>query len=153
MAIVRFADRPYYRNPWAEFEKMRRDMDLLTRGMLGGGTLNRERANVYPALLISEDEQAIYVEAEVAGVRPEDIDISLEGETLTIKGERKPLTPEEKVSYHRREVEYGMFNRAVTLPTRINGDKITARSADGILYITLPKAEEVKPKKISVAVG
>ena len=84
MAIVRFSDRPYYRNPWAEFEKMRRDMDLLSKGMLGG-RLSREQASVYPALLISEDEQAIYVEAEVAGVRPEDIDISLEGETLTIK--------------------------------------------------------------------
>lgn len=152
MAIVRFGDRPYYRNPWAEFEKMRREMDLLTSGMSGGRPA-REQANVYPALLISEDARTIYVEAEVAGVRPEDIDISVEGETLTIKGERKPLTPEDKVSYHRREVEYGLFNRAVTLPTRINVDKISARSADGILYITLPKAEEVKPKRISVAVG
>lgn len=152
MAIVRFGDRPYYRNPWAEFEKMRREMDFLSKRMQGGGP-NPEHANVYPALLISEDENAIYVEAEVAGVRPEDAEISIEGETLTIKGERKAPVLEEKVSYHRREVEYGTFNRAVTLPTRINVEKITARSVDGILYITLPKAEEVKPKKISVAVG
>jgi len=123
----------------------------LSRRVLGGGP-HPDRANVYPALLISEDEDAIHVEAEVAGVRPEDVEISIEGETLTIKGERKTPTLEEKVSYHRREVEYGTFNRAVTLPTRINVDKISARSADGILFITLPKAEEVKPKKISVAV-
>ena len=152
MAIVRFSDRPYYRNPWAEFEKMRREMDFLTNRVMGGRP-TRQEANVYPALLISEDEHAIYVEAEVAGVRPEDVDISVEGETLTIKGERKPSTPEEKVSYHRREVEYGSFNRAVTLPTRINTEKVSARAEDGILYITLPKAEEVKPKKITVAVG
>lgn len=152
MAIVRFGDRPYYRNPWAEFEKMRREMDLFSKRAMGGGP-NPEYANVYPALLISEDENAIYVEAEVAGVRPEDAEISIEGETLTIKGERKAPALEEKGSYHRREVEYGTFNRAVTLPTRIDVDKITARSANGILYITLPKAEEVKPKKISVAVG
>lgn len=152
MAIVRFGDRPYYRNPWAEFEKMRREMDLFSKRVLGGGP-KAEHANVYPALLISEDANAIYVEAEVAGVRPEDAEIFIEGETLTIKGERKAPAQEEKVSYHRREVEYGTFNRAVTLPTRIDVDKISARSEDGILYITLPKAEEVKPKKITVAVG
>lgn len=152
MAIVRFGDRPFYRNPWAEFEKMRRDMDFLSRKVLGGGP-NPDRANVYPALLISEDENAIYVEAEVAGVSPEDVEISLEGETLTIKGERKAPVSEEKVSYHRREVEYGTFNRAVSLPTRIKVDQVSARSVNGILHITLPKAEEVKPKKINVAVG
>ncbi|MEJ2690870.1 MAG: Hsp20/alpha crystallin family protein [Deltaproteobacteria bacterium] len=152
MAIVRFGERPNYRNPWAEFEKMRREMDSLSKRVLGGGP-SRDYANVYPALLIIEDENAIHVEAEVAGVRPEDVEISIEGETLTLKGERKAPTSEEKVSYHRREVEYGTFNRAVTLPTRIKVDKITARSVNGILYITLPKAEEVKPKKINVTVG
>ena len=72
---------------------------------------------------------------------------------LALKGERKPAEAEEKVSFHRREIEYGKFSRAVSLPTRIKADKTQARIADGILHITLPKAEEAKPKKISVAVG
>lgn len=151
MAIVRLSDRPFYRNPWTEFEKMRREMDLLTRGMFNQRT-GRERATVFPALVISEDEQTVYIEAEIAGVKPQDMEISVEGETLTIKGERKAVV-EEKVSFHRREIEYGNFSRAVSLPARVNINQIAARIIDGILYINLPKAEEAKPKKIKVAVG
>jgi HSP20 family protein len=151
MAIVRLSDRPFYRNPWTEFEKMRREMDLLTRGLFNQRT-GGERATVFPALVISEDEHTIYIEAEIAGVNPQDIEISVEGETLTIKGERKAAV-EEKVSFHRREIEYGNFSRAVSLPARVNINQITARTVDGILYIDLPKAEEAKPKKVNVTVG
>ena len=153
MAIVRLSDNPFYRNPWAEFEKMRQDFDTLTRGMFAGRQQGMDRANVYPALVISEDEHNVYIEAEIAGVNPENIEISIEGEMLALKGERKPAEAEEKVSFHRREIEYGKFSRAVSLPTRIKADKTQARIADGILHITLPKAEEAKPKKINVAVG
>ncbi len=150
MAVIRFGDRPFYRNPWVEFEKIQQEMDRLARGFMHGGDRGRERATVYPPLNISEDENNIYVQAEVAGVAPEDLDISLEEDTLTIKGQRRPVPVEEKVSYHRREVEYGRFNRAVTLPTRVKADGVTARSRDGILTITLPKVEEVKPRRIMV---
>ena len=152
MAIVRLSDSPFYRNPWAEFEKMRHEVDMLTRGMLParqGG----DRATVYPALVISEDEHNVYIEAEIAGIKPENIEISIEGEMLALKGERKPAEADEKVSYHRREIEYGKFSRAISLPVRVILDKTAARIADGILHITLPKAEEAKPKKINVAVG
>jgi len=152
MTIVRLTDNPFYRNPWAEFEKMRREFDMLTRGMFNGRQAG-ERANVYPALIICEDDQNLYVEAEITGVKPEDLEISIEGEALTLKGERKPAMDEGKTSYHRREIEYGKFNRAVALPSRIIVDKTEASIVDGILRITLPKAEEAKPKKISVAIG
>jgi len=150
MAIIRFGDRPFYRNPWIEFERVRREMDELARGLMGGGD-GRENPTVYPALSITEDENAIYIEAEVAGVAPDAIEISLEGDTLTLKGERTPAQLQEKVSYHRREVEYGKFNRAVSLPTRIDAEKVEAQSVNGILCITLPKAEDVKPRQIKVS--
>ena len=152
MAIVRLTDNPFYRNPWAEFEKMRREVDMLARGMLSGRQ-GEERATVYPALVISEDDQNIYIDAEVAGIKAEDIELSIEGEMLALKGERKQEKTKEKISYHRREIEFGSFNRAISLPARVVVEKTTAQVVDGILRIVLPKAEEAKPKKITVAVG
>lgn len=152
MAIIRFTDRPFFRNPWTEFEKMRREMDMLTRGV-AGGSAGGEVPTVYPALVVSENEATVFVRAEMAGVKAADLDISVEGETLLIKGERKPAGADEKVSFHRREIEYGRFSRAITLPTRINLEAIGATMKDGILSITLPKAEEVKPRQVRVNVG
>ncbi|MBU0729334.1 MAG: Hsp20/alpha crystallin family protein [Proteobacteria bacterium] len=150
MAIIRFMDRPFH-NPWADFEKMRREMERLSSGGADDyGFL--PRVTVYPAINISEDENTVLVRAEVPGVDPADLDISIEGETLTIKGERKSSTAGQKHSYHRREIETGRFSRAVTLPTKINLEKIEAKTLDGLMTITLPKAEEVKPRKITVRV-
>lgn len=152
MAIIRFVDRPFFRNPWADLERMRRDMDALFKdfsadaGGYGGAT-------VYPALNISEDAGNIYVRAEIPGVGAADLDISVENQTLTLKGERKACTAAERASYHRREIECGRFNRAISLPTRVEVEKVTAKSTNGILTITLPKAGEVKPRQIAVKAG
>lgn len=149
MALIRLYDQPGFRNPWADFERMRREFDGLFRGWperSAGGSA----ASVFPALNVSEDENAVYVRAEIPGVKAEQLDIAVEGDTLTIKGERKLVTGAEKCSYHRREIETGRFSRALTLPNRINPEKVTASTANGILLITLPKAEEVKPRKIAV---
>ncbi|HDZ23565.1 MAG TPA: Hsp20/alpha crystallin family protein, partial [Desulfobacteraceae bacterium] len=77
-------------------------------------------------------------------------DISVTGDTLTITGERKLPGEDEKARYHRREREAGKFSRIVTLPAQIDTAKVEARCADGVLTITLPKAEEAKPKQIAV---
>ncbi len=151
MAVIRFTDRPFFRNPWVEFEKMRRDMENMMRGIIaeGGGTA----AEVFPPLTISEDSNTIYVRAEVPGINPDELDISVEGETLIIKGERKECAPKPNVSYHRREIECGSFSRAVTLPTKVHFEEISAKTENGILTIMLPKAPEVKPRRITVNVG
>ena len=146
MAIIRFTDRPLFRNPWADFDRIRREFDSLYRGVAD----SYGAPTVYPALNISEDPQSIKVRAEVPGVKPASLDISVEGDTLTIKGERTACPTDEKLSYHRREIECGRFSRAITLPTKVNVDKVEAKSVNGILTITLPKAEEVKPRKIEV---
>ena len=152
MAIIHFGERPLARNPWAEFERMRRDFENFTR-LLSGETADYRKPTVYPTLNISEDKDNIYVKAEIPGVHSEDLEISIEGETLAIKGERKAPAEKEKVSYHRRELEYGKFNRSITLPTRVAIEKISARTENGILSICLPKAEEVKPRQITVTLS
>lgn len=152
MAIVRFGDQRFFRNPWADFERMRRDLDALFQGAVPGAARGMG-ATVFPALNVSEDSGHIYVRAEIPGVPAGEVEISVEGDTLTIAGERKTCTLEEKHSYHRRELECGRFSRAVTLPTRADVDKVSATATDGIVTITLPKAEEAKPRQIKVNAG
>jgi HSP20 family protein len=150
MAIVRFADQKLFRNPWADFERMRRELDVLFQG---SGPDSGGRATVFPALNISEDSASIYVRAEVPGVPADEVEINIEGDTLTIRGERKTCLADEKYSYHRRELECGRFSRGITLPAKVQVDRIEAKAADGIVTITLPKAEAVKPRQIKVNVG
>ena len=152
MAIIRFGDRPYFRHPLSEFERMRRDMDMLMRAV-GGEAGMGQGAMVYPLLNVFEDREAVYVKGEIPGVLPGDLEVSVEGDTLLIRGERKACIPEGEVSFHRREIQCGTFSRAVTLPTRVDLDRVEATSVDGILLITLPKAEEVKPRQVEVKVG
>ncbi|MEW6501462.1 MAG: Hsp20/alpha crystallin family protein [Thermodesulfobacteriota bacterium] len=149
MAIIRFSDRPFFRNPWADFERMRREFDSLFQG-LAGDYAGRPGTTVYPALNISEDANNLYVRAEIPGVKGSNIDVSVEGETLTISGERTTCPAEQKLSYHRREIECGRFSRAVTLPTKVNSDQVGAGFVNGVLTITLPKAEAAKPRKIEI---
>lgn len=148
--VIRFSDQPVF-NPWLEFERLRQEMDRIISGRQDDPS-RFSRTNVFPALNISEDKDNLYVRAELPGIKPAEIELAVEGETLTIKGERKPYTPANKFSYHRRELEYGNFSRAVTLPTKIVADKVNAKAENGILTIILPKAEEVKPRQITVKV-
>jgi HSP20 family protein len=150
MAIVRFADQKLFRNPWADFERMRRELDSFFQGP---GSESGGRATVFPALNVSEDSANLYVRAEIPGVPASEVEISIEGDTLTIRGERKTCKADEKHSYHRRELECGRFSRAVTLPNKVQVDRIEATTANGIVTITLPKAEAVRPRQIKVNVG
>jgi HSP20 family protein len=151
MAVIRFEERPFFRNPWLEFERMRRDIESLMRGIEAGAT-GAPGAAVFPAINLTEDKDNVFVNAEVPGITASDLDIFVEGEALIIKGTRKTEPEGGKVSYHRREIERGNFSRAVSLPTKVDATKVDAKTVDGILYITLPKAEDVKPKQIKVKV-
>ena len=150
MAIVRFADQKLFRNPWADFERMRRELDAIFQGT---GPDSGGRATVFPALNISEDSAYLYVRAEIPGVPANEVEINIEGDTLTIRGERKTCVADAKRSYHRRELECGRFSRAITLPTKVQVDKIEAKATNGIVTITLPKAEAVTPRQIKVHAG
>ena len=102
------------------------------------------------ALDVYETDQDVVVKSSVPGVKPEDIDITITGDTLTIKGETKAEEKVEKANYIRQERRYGAFSRSVTLPTSIVAEQAKAEFEHGVLTLTLPKAEEVKPKSIKV---
>jgi HSP20 family protein len=97
-----------------------------------------------------ETDDTIVVKSAIAGIKPEDLDVSVTGDTLTIKGETKAEEEVKEESYIRRERRYGSFCRSLAIPTAVVADKAKAEFEDGVLTLTLPKAEEVKPKAIKV---
>jgi HSP20 family protein len=103
----------------------------------------------FPALNLWEDEQNFYAEAELPGFKTGDVDVSVAGNTLTLQGERK-AAEQEGLTYHRRERAFGTFSRVVELPFPVEAEKVKAALKDGVLTITLPKAEAAKPRKIEV---
>jgi HSP20 family protein len=149
MAIIRWYDRPTFARPAGVMEQWKKEMDRLFADFTGkAGSLYR--AGVFPHLNVSEDAENLYVRSELPGVEPGDIEISVEGETLTLRGERKLPEAGEGVSYHRREREAGRFRRIITLPARISPDKVEAIFKNGVLKIVLPKAVEARVKEIKV---
>jgi HSP20 family protein len=104
---------------------------------------------VYPQVNLSEDDDNLYVKAEVPGVESGDIELSVEEDSLILRGERKIVLPE-KVNLHRRERTGGVFRRKINLPARIATTKVTAEVKNGVLRVTLPKAPEAKPRAIKV---
>lgn len=106
-----------------------------------------------PALDISERKDAYVVTVEVPGVKPEELDITLEDGLLTIKGERRFTQESSDQQFHRVERRYGSFRRSITLPSQVRADQIEASFDNGVLEVVVPKAEEAKPKKITVRPG
>jgi HSP20 family protein len=109
-------------------------------------------APAYPAMNVWTNENGAVVTAELPGVAPEDIDISVVNETLTVTGVRHPEEVE-GATYHRRERSQGRFTRSFQLPFRIEGDRVEASFERGVLHIHLPRAEADKPKKIAIKAG
>lgn len=102
------------------------------------------------AVEVSETEDAIDVKAALPGVPAEDVDISVQNDVLTIRGEHREETEDQKRDYYRREIRYGSYHRSLALPTSVDADKAEASFKDGILTLHLPKAEALRPKQIKV---
>jgi len=137
-------------DPFQEFGRLQEEMGRLFDGAgLGKPFLaNRERS--FPLMNVISNEQESVLHAEVPGVDLKDIDITITGTTLTIRGERKlrESVPEER--YYRRERGAGMFGRSLELPHKVDVERVEAALKDGILTVRLPKAPEAKPRKIEV---
>ena len=129
---------------WREMQRLQHKMDRLFTGEVLPFT------GRYPAVNIWAGEDDMIVTSEIPGIEPGDIDISVTGDTLTISGSRTPDELKEGEAYHRRERAYGRFNRAVQLPFKVEANKVEARYEKGVLNIVLPRAEEDKPRKISI---
>lgn len=144
-----------------EVENLRREFDRAFAGAnlpapWRAAFLPGRGARQYPLVNLHEDREHLYLEAMMPGVDPKTLDISLVGDTLTIAGEktRRPSNgPVEDAAYHRNERAAGRFVRTVDLPVEIDEATIKADYRDGVLWVSLPKAESAKPRKILVAVA
>lgn len=151
MIVRRFFETPRmgFTTPFTQLDRMRRDLEHL----LGGGYSTGQEempTGVYPLTNITEDKDNFYVRAELPGIKADDIDISITGNSLSLSGARSIAPEDEKVKYHRRERESGTFRRMIKLPSLIDTSKVEAHSANGVLTVTLPKAEEAKPRQIPI---
>jgi HSP20 family protein len=131
-------------DPYAELSRLRSDINKLFSGATHSFT------QAYPAVNIWVDEQEAIVTAELAGIDPEKLDISVQGDNLNLSGSREPETLQETETYHRKERNGSRFARTLQLPFRIDANGIDARYEKGILKITVPRAAEDKARKISI---
>jgi HSP20 family protein len=137
-------------NPFAALNELQREVNRLFDGYGVGADGGRwARPTTFPALNVWEDGDALYAEAEIPGVRQEDLEVYAVGNELTINGTRQPREGQD-VSYHRRERGTGAFTRVITLPVDIEAEKVQATLKDGVLTVKLPKAEKARPRKITV---
>jgi HSP20 family protein len=140
-----------FQSSFREMEQLRREMNRLIDSW-GSGTQLRTPSN-YPAMNVWANEDGVIVTAELPGIETEDLDISVRDNVLTLSGHRAPEDVGEDVTYHRRERGTGSFRRAFRLPFQVDPDAVEARYASGVLWLTLPRAEEDKPRKITVQSG
>jgi len=148
MALIRWLGEDDYFSP---LTRMQREIDRLLSAHRP--TWFGQRSGVYPPLNIYDDGESFVVRAEVPGVDPKSIDITVTGDTLNLKGERNLPELPEGASYHRRERESGTFSRALTLPDQVDSSKVKADYKNGILQILMPRAEQAKQRKIDVRVS
>lgn len=133
--------------------RMREDMDRLFNGFMGylpeiPGIAALTRGTM-PAINIWEDEANLFAEAELPGLTMNEVEVTILGNELTIKGQRKEQA-DEGVSFHRRERGAGEFSRVIRLPVEVDADKVQATLAEGVLTVTMPKAPNMMPRKIEV---
>ena len=139
--------------PFRDFERMRSEMDRLWNSFFERGTLRGEEGGEWlPSLDVAETKNEMVVKAEVPGLDPKDIDISLSDGLLTIKGEKKQEREEKEENYHLVERSYGTFTRSIRIPNEVQSDKINASYKNGVLKIVLPKSEGPKKKEVKIKV-
>lgn len=146
MAIVKW-------EPLGELSTLRRQMDHLMESFFGREPLGYERERWIPAVDVAETKDEIVVKVEAPDMDEKDISVTLSGENLMIKGERKSEKEEKDKHFHRIERCFGSFQRVITLPVSVDQEKIKANYKKGVLDIHLPKKAEAKPKEIPIKVG
>jgi len=135
--------------PFEELERMKSQIERIFTD-LSERTFGESTAGVFPLINLTETNDNYYIRAEMPGIKPEDLNMTITGDSFSITGERKIPEENSNAKYHRREREAGKFSRIVKLPSLVQTDKVEAESKDGVLTVILPKAEEAKPKQISI---
>ena len=141
--------------PFREFSTLQDRMNRLFRESYSGSGQDESltASSFAPAVDVYEDEHKVTLKIEVPGIDEKDIDVQVENNTLTVRGERKIDKEEKEENYRRVERQYGSFVRTFTLPQTVDSEKVTATYDKGVLNIELPKKAEAKPKQIKVSVG
>jgi HSP20 family protein len=141
---------------WGEFDRLQRELNNLFNALSGTGrkafTTDPlwSTARLFPLLNVRENEGMYIVTAEMPGMKTEDLEIKIEGDTLSLKGERKASDAGEGASYHRRERATGTFQRSLTLPARVDPESVKATYKDGVLSISMKKEKAAMPKQIQI---
>ncbi|OQY32956.1 MAG: heat-shock protein Hsp20 [Spirochaetaceae bacterium 4572_59] len=151
MAIVKWKNKNLY-DPWAELTNLQSEINELFNYDRLPSTTGLFERSVTPAINFVEKENEYTVTCELPGLEEKDIDVSIASSVLTIKGNKKGSSEEKKGKYYKREIWSGGFQRTLSLPHMVDSEKISADLKDGMLTVSLPKKEEMKPKQISVKV-
>jgi len=139
--------------PFRELATLQDRMNRLFQDSYAGREEDLTTAAFAPPVDIYEDEHNLTLKLEVPGIEEKDIDIRLENNTLTVRGERKLEKEEKEENFHRVERRYGSFVRAFTLPTTVDPESVKANYDKGVLKITVAKKAEAKPKQIKIGIG
>ena len=146
MAITRW-------DPFREVVSLQNRMNSLFRDLNEGGEGPLATASFVPAVDVYEDDKKVMLKLEVPGMQEKDLDVSVENNTLTVKGERKFEKEEKEENFHRIERRYGSFFRAFTLPSTVDTEHVAASYEAGVLKLELSKKPEAQPKQIKINVG
>ena len=148
MNIVRY-------DPFRDLRSLQNEMNRLFSSTFsgGGGESDLMRGAWSPSVDIFENKDQVVIEAELPGLKPEDVEISIENNLLTIHGERKFEKKDENDNFHRVERSYGAFTRSFTLPPTVTSENAQAEFENGVLRLTLAKREEAKPRRIEIKAG
>lgn len=136
--------------PFRELEKMRDHMESIYSALAGNVSQIRRNFGVFPLINLSEDDECLHLSAELPGAAPDGLEVSVKGDTLNLRGRVGAAEAGEDVNFHRRERESGRFRRTVTLPVKVDADRVEAVFKNGILTVTMPKAAEAKAHQISI---
>ena len=151
MALIRWRPETELWDPFENLAGIRDEMNRLFDSSL--------RRRVFfdgafaQAVDIVEDKDNLLVTVDLPGLTKDDVHVSIQDNTLTIRGERKSESEKKESNFYHRERVYGSFSRTIELPTTVDSTKVAANFRDGVLHVTLPKAEEAKPKEIKVSVN
>ena len=148
MALVRW-------EPFREIDSLQKEMNRLFDSFYPSGLSNGDfdKLSFVPAAEMDETEEAIDLKLEIPGLEAKDLDVEVQADSVSIKGERKSEEKSEENGTTRTEFRYGKFHRVIPLPSRVKHNNVTAEYKDGILHLTLPKAEEERNKVVKVNIG
>ena len=135
------------RGGFPDLDQLQRDLSWFADAM--SGVTRGTTAGVFPAMNVTQDKDAYYLRAELPGINAKELDLSVVKNKVSLAGKRE-VRQEEGVSYHRRERSGGAFSRSVTLPLEVDAERVQASYTDGLLTVTLPKAEATKPRQVTV---